>query len=219
MSSTVELSPAVEQYLLSVSVDEPEVLARLRAETAADPYAGMQISPDQGQFMQFLVHALGIRRSLEIGVFTGYSSLSVALAMPDDGRIIACDISEQWTSIARRYWKDAGVDHKIDLRLAPAVETLDALLAAGQADTFDFAFIDADKTNYQNYFDRAIQLVRKGGVIAIDNVLWSGKVADPAVNDEDTVAIRAFNQRLHGDKRVTITTLTIRDGVTLALKK
>ena len=219
MSNAAELSPALEQYLLSVSVHESEVLARLRAETASEPYAQMQISPDQGQIMQFLVHALGVRRSLEIGVFTGYSSLSVALAMPEDGRIVACDVSEQWTSIARRYWKDAGVEHKIDLRLAPAVQTLDALLANGEGGQFDFAFIDADKTNYQNYFDRALQLVKTGGVIAIDNVLWSGKVADPSVTDDDTVAIRNFNARLHADNRVVISMLTVRDGLTLAFKK
>jgi predicted O-methyltransferase YrrM len=219
MSYAVALAPALEDYLISVSVHEPDVLARLRAETASHPQAQMQISPEQGQFLRFLVKALGIKRSLEVGVFTGYSSLSVALAMPDDGRIVACDVSEEFTSVARRYWKEAGVEKKIDLRLAPAVQTLDGLLADRQAGTFDFAFIDADKGNYQNYFDRAIQLVRKGGVIAIDNVLWSGRVADPSVKDADTVAIRAFNAKLHEDERVFVSMLPLRDGVSLAFKK
>lgn len=219
MANAVQLPPNLEKYLISVSVHEPEALARLRAETAPMPRAGMQISPDMGQFLQFLVRALGIRRSLEVGVFTGYSSASVALAMPEDGRIIACDVSEEWTSIARRYWKEAGIADKIDLRLAPATETLDALLAAGEEGKFDFAFIDADKSNYWNYFERAIRLVRRGGVIAIDNVLWDGKVVDPAVSDPDTVAIRAFNQRIHEDPRVFISMVPIRDGLTLAYVK
>lgn len=198
MANAVELPAKLQEYLISVSVDEPPVLARLREETTSSvQYSGMQISPDQGQFMRFLVKALGVRRALEVGVYTGYSSTSVALALPDDGKLIACDISEEWTAVARRYWKEAGVERKIDLRLAPAIETLDGLLAAGQADAFDFAFIDADKKNYQNYFDRCLKLVRRGGVIAIDNVLWDGRVIDEAVSDDDTVAIREFNRRLH----------------------
>ena len=219
MPHAVNLAPELEDYLIAVSVQEPGVLARLREETASHPRAGMQISPEQGQFLRFLVHALGIRRSLEIGVFTGYSSLSVAMAMPDEGRIVACDVSEEFTAVARRYWREAGVENKIDLRLAPAVQTLDSLIAGGHAGSFDFAFIDADKVNYQNYFDRAMQLVKKGGVIAIDNVLWSGRVIDPAVSDEDTVAIREFNRALQRDDRVFISMLPLRDGVTLALKK
>ena len=219
MPHAVNLAPELEDYLIAVSVQEPGVLARLREETASHPRAGMQISPEQGQFLRFLVHALGIRRSLEIGVFTGYSSLSVAMAMPDEGRIVACDVSEEFTAVARRYWREAGVENKIDLRLAPAVQTLDSLIAGGHAGSFDFAFIDADKVNYQNYFDRAIQLVKKGGVIVIDNVLWSGRVIDPAVSDEDTVAIREFNRALQRDDRVFISMLPLRDGVTLALKK
>ncbi len=215
----IQLSPGIRDYIQKVAVDEPDVMRRLREETAADAYASMQISPDVGQLMRFLVHSLGIKRSLEVGVFTGYSSLSVALAMPDDGRIIACDVSEQWTSIARRYWQEAGVAHKVDLRLAPAIQTLDALIAARQEGQFDFAFIDADKANYWNYYERAIRLVRQGGVIAIDNVLWDNKVIDPSVNDEDTVAIRQFNERLHADARVFVTMLAIRDGVTLAWKR
>ena len=219
MPHAVNLAPELEDYLIAVSVQEPGVLARLREETASHPMVSMQISPEQGQFLRFLVHALGIRRSLEIGVFTGYSSLSVAMAMPDEGRIVACDVSEEFTAVARRYWREAGVEKKIDLRLAPAVQTLDSLIAGGHAGSFDFAFIDADKVNYQNYFDRAIQLVKKGGVIVIDNVLWSGRVIDPAVSDEDTVAIREFNRALQRDDRVFISMLPLRDGVTLALKK
>jgi caffeoyl-CoA O-methyltransferase len=179
----------------------------------------MQISPDQGQFMALLIHLLGARRTLEIGVFTGYSSLAVALALPEDGRIIACDVHEEWTSVARRYWREAGVEKKIDLRLRPALETLDALIAGGEGGRFDFAFIDADKQNYANYFERALVLVRPGGLIAIDNVLWSGRVIDPAVRDADTLAIRAFNEKLHGDERVWLSMLPVRDGLTLACKK
>lgn len=219
MPYAAELPKALEEYLIAVSVHEPDVLARLRAETASVPKSEMQISPEQGQFLRFLVHALGIKKSLEIGVYTGYSSLSVALAMPEEGRIVACDVNEDWTSVARRYWNDAGVAHKIDLRLAPAVETLDSLLAAGEEGTFDFAFIDADKANYQNYFERALRLVRRGGVIAIDNVLWSGRVVDASVNDADTVAIRAFNIRVHEDTRVHASLIPIRDGLTLAYVK
>jgi predicted O-methyltransferase YrrM len=219
MANAVDLPGNLQQYLYSVSVHEADVLQRLRAETAAHPRAGMQISPDVGQFLQFLVHALGIRRTLEVGVFTGYSSTAVALALPQDGRIIACDVSDEYTSIARRYWREAGVEHKIDLRIAPATETLDALLKAGEEGSFDFAFIDADKSNYGNYYDRALRLVRSGGVIAVDNVLWDGKVADPAVNDADTVAIREFNGRLYNDERVFISMVAIRDGVTLAWKR
>lgn len=212
------LNEQLYRYLLNTSLREPELLARLRAETATLPDGIMQISPEQGQFMQLLLKLLGARRTLEVGVFTGYSSLCTALALPDDGQIIACDVSEAWTAIARRYWAEAGVAHKIDLRLAPAVQTLDALLADGQAGTFDFAFIDADKTNYLNYYERALQLVRTGGLIAIDNTLWYGKVADESVQDADTVAIRALNQTLHHDARIFLSHTPIGDGVTLALK-
>jgi caffeoyl-CoA O-methyltransferase len=179
----------------------------------------MQISAEQGQFMALLIHLLSARRTLEIGVFTGYSSLAVALALPDDGRIIACDISDEWTSIARRYWREAGVERKIDLRLGPALKTLDDLIAQGQGGRFDFAFIDADKGNYANYYERALVLVRSGGLIAVDNVLWDGKVIDTKVNDPDTRAIRAFNETLHHDERVWLSMLPIRDGLTLACKK
>jgi caffeoyl-CoA O-methyltransferase len=180
-------------------------------------HAGMQISPDQGQFMALLVQMLGARRTIEIGVFTGYSALSVALALPPEGRVIACDVNEEWTSIGRKHWQKAGVAGKIDLRLAPALETLDKLLAAGEG-SYDFAFIDADKGNYLAYYERCLKLVRRGGLIAIDNTLWSGKVADPAVTEGDTVAIRAFNDALHADKRVALSLLPVGDGLTLALK-
>jgi caffeoyl-CoA O-methyltransferase len=206
-------------YLGRVTLREPEILRRLREETASHPHAAMQVSAEQGQFMALLIHLLSARKTLEVGVFTGYSSLAVALALPEDGRIIACDINEEWTSIARRYWREAGVARKIDLRLGPALKTLDDLIAQGQGGRFDFAFIDADKSNYPNYYERALVLVRPGGLIAVDNVLWDGKVIDPSVNDADTRAIRDFNETLHHDDRVWITMLPIRDGLTLACKK
>jgi caffeoyl-CoA O-methyltransferase len=207
------------RYIVNTSVREPEVARRLREETQQLENAQMQIGPDQGQFMQLLVQLLCARKTLEVGVFTGYSSLWVAMGLPDDGRIIACDISEDYTAVARRYWKQAGVDQKIDLRLAPALETLDQLLKAGEAGSFDFAFIDADKTNYENYYERALQLLRVGGLIAVDNTIWSGKVADPAVKDADTVAIRRLNEKLFRDERITLSMLTVGDGLTLALKR
>ncbi len=206
-------------YMRRVTLREPEPLRRLREGTANHPEIRMQISPEQGQFMALLMHLIGARRTLEVGVFTGYSSLAVALALPDDGHVIACDISEEWTAIARRYWREAGVEHKIDLRIRPALETLDGLIAAGEAGRFDFMFIDADKSNYANYFERALVLVRAGGLIAVDNVLWSGRPLDPMVNDPDTVAIRAFNERMLGDERVWLSMLPVRDGLTLAVKK
>lgn len=207
------------EYLLDTSIREPDVARRLRAETQQMKNSQMQIGPDQGQFMQLLVQLLGASKTLEVGVFTGYSALWVALGLPDDGCVVACDISEEYTAVGRRYWKEAGVDKKIDLRLGPALATLDALLKEGQAGTFDFAFIDADKTNYQNYYERALQLLRTGGLIAIDNTLWSGRVANPQENDEDTVAIRKLNQKLHHDERVTLSMLTVGDGLTLAMKR
>lgn len=215
----IHVDDALLHYIRSVAAPEPEYLTRLREETARDPLARMQITVEQGLFMGMMVRLMGVRRALEVGVFTGYSSLSVARAMPDDGELIACDVSEHWTSIARRYWKEAGVDHKIKLHLRPAVETLDALLASGQAGTFDFAFIDADKVNYGAYYERALQLLRPGGLIAVDNVLWHSRVIDLNVNDEDTVAIRAFNAALRNDTRVDQMLLPIGDGVTLARKR
>ncbi len=212
------LEDRVYEYLLSVSVREAEVLTKLREETNQHPMSVMQISPDQGQFMALLVRLLGAKKTLDIGVFTGYSSLVVALALPPDGTVVACDIDEDCTAIARRYWQAAGVKDKIDLRLAPALETLDRLIAEGQAGSFDFAFIDADKRNYPNYYERALELLRPGGIIAIDNVLWSGRVADPEDTDKRTVAIREFNQKLSQDPRVQISMLSIADGLTLAMK-
>ncbi|HEY6805657.1 MAG TPA: class I SAM-dependent methyltransferase [Pyrinomonadaceae bacterium] len=207
------------QYLVDTSVRETDVARRLREETQKLPDAQMQIGPDQAQFLQMLVQLIHARKTLEVGVFTGYSSLWVASALPEDGQIIACDVSEEYTSVARRYWKEAGLDHKIDLRLRPALETLDELLANGQADTFDFAFIDADKSNYDNYYERALKLLHPGGLIAIDNTIWSGRVVDPNDSDIDTAAIRKLNEKLHRDERVTPSMLTIGDGLTLAMKK
>jgi caffeoyl-CoA O-methyltransferase len=215
----LNMNDALWNYLRSVTVREPDVLRRLREDTARNPKANMQISPDQGQFMALLMHLIGAKRTIEVGVFTGYSSLAVALALPADGHIIACDVSEEWTAVARRYWREAGVEHKIDLRLRPALETLDGLIASGEAGRFDFAFIDADKSNYQNYFERAMVLVRPGGLIAVDNVLWSGRVLDSMEKDPDTSAIRAFNEKLHTDDRVWLSMLPIRDGLTLACRK
>ena len=212
------LPDPIYDYLLSVSLREPEILKRLRAETAQLPMGAMQIAPEQGQLLSLLVQALNPKRCLEVGVFTGYSSLVVALALPQEGHITACDVSEEWTTIARRYWKEAKVEHKIDLYLAPALQTLDRLVAHGQAGSFDFAFIDADKENYWGYYERALALLRPGGLIAIDNTLWSGRPADPKLDDPGTRAIRAFNQRLSKDSRVRISLVPIGDGMTLALK-
>jgi predicted O-methyltransferase YrrM len=206
------------QYVVNTSVRDTDVARRLREETQALPQAQMQIGPDQGQFMQLIVQLMNAKKTLEVGVFTGYSSLWVAQGLPDDGKIVACDVSEEYTSIARRYWKEAGVEHKIDLRLAPALETLDQLIEGGEAGTFDFAFIDADKANYESYYEQSLQLLRQGGLIGIDNTIWSGRVADASVNDEDTVAIRKLNEKLHHDERVTLSMLTVGDGLTLALK-
>lgn len=217
-TKTFTLSDPLYDYLLSVSAAEPGVLQQLRQETTRHPGAGMQISPEQGRFMALLVRLMGATKTLEIGVFTGYSSLAVALALPAAGKLIACDLSQEWTAIARRYWQQAGIANKIDLHLAPALETLDQLLATGEAGTFDFIFIDADKENYASYYEKSLQLVRPGGLIAIDNVLWSGRVADPQVQDASTVAIRNFNHKLSEDKRIILSLVPIGDGLTLALK-
>lgn len=217
-NKTFTLSDTLYRYLLDNSVREPEILRRLREETATDPMARMQIGPEQGQFMQLLVRLMGARRCLEVGVFTGYSSLAVALALPGDGRILACDISEKWTAIARRYWSAAGMADKIDLKLGPALKTLEQLVHAGAAGSFDFAFIDADKANYQAYFERALTLVRTGGLIAVDNTLWQGAVADPDIRDADTESIRAFNRQLKEDQRVLQSLVPIGDGLSLAFK-
>jgi predicted O-methyltransferase YrrM len=216
---TLQLNDALYRYLLSVSLRESAILTRLREETAGLRGAGMQISPEQGQFMAFLIRLMGAQRTLEVGVFTGYSTLCTALALPPRGRVTACDVSAEWTAIARRYWREAGVDGKIDLRLAPALETLDGLLARGQAGSYDFAFIDADKENYLNYYERALALVRPGGVIVIDNVLWGGSVCDPADTDPSTEAIRDLNRILHHDERIDLSMLPVGDGLSLALKR
>lgn len=213
------LNDQIYNYLQEVSLREHDALRRLREETAGMSEADMQIAPEQGQLMALLVQLLGAKKTLEVGVFTGYSSLAVALALPGDGRVVACDVSEEWTNIARRYWREAGVEDKIELRLAPALDTLGRLLGDGRAGTFDFAFIDADKANYDAYYERALELVRAGGLIAIDNVLWSGRVADPGATDEDTAAIRALNRKLRGDERVSISLVPVADGLTLALKR
>jgi predicted O-methyltransferase YrrM len=212
-------SPELCEYIRSVTLRELPILARLREETAGYPQSTMQVSPEQGQFLALLARLTGTKRALEIGVFTGYSSLCVASALPDDGRIVACDVSEEWTSVARRYWKEASVDHKIDLQIRPALETLRRLLAQGLRNSFDFAFIDADKPNYQAYFDNVLELLRPGGLIVADNVLWSGRVIDPEVQDESTVALRNFNQKVGADGRVWITLVPIGDGLMLAQKK
>ena len=219
MSRHFSFDERTYDYLLATSVRETEVAERLREETQKLPMAQMQIAPDQGQFMQLLVQLINARKTLEVGVFTGYSSLWVALGLPDDGRIVACDVSEEYTAIARRYWQEAGVAQKIDLQLRPALATLDDLLARGEAGTFDFAFIDADKSNYDNYYERALRLVRDGGLIAIDNTIWSGRVANPNEKDDDTVAIRKLNEKLLDDKRVALSMLTVGDGLTLAMKR
>lgn len=220
MSHThTNLTGELAEYLRRISLREPDVMRRLRERTASVPEARMQITPEQGQFMQLLVQMLDARKTLEVGVFTGYSSLAVALALPPDGRVTACDVSEEWTSIGKPYWQEAGVAHKIDLHLAPAVETLDRLIADGQQGTYDFAFIDADKANYDRYYERALVLVRVGGLIGIDNVLWHSKVIDPSVNDADTMAIRDLNEKIHGDERVSLSLIPIGDGLTLARKR
>ena len=216
---SITLTDSLYDYMNEVSLREPLLLLALREETSELTQRSMQIAPEQGQFMALVARLIGARRCLEVGVFTGYSSLATALALPDDGRIVACDVSEEWTSVARRYWKRAGVEHKIDLRLAPGARTVDALLAQGQAGTFDFAFIDADKTNYLEYYERTLALLRTGGLVLVDNTLWSGRVADPEIADADTVALRHFNEVLHRDERVDLSLLPLGDGLTLARKR
>jgi caffeoyl-CoA O-methyltransferase len=218
-SRTLPLTDRLYDYLLATSLREPPLLAELRAETARLPMAGMQISPEQGQFMAFLVETIGASRTLEVGTFTGYSALCVALALPAGGKVIACDISEEFTAVGRRYWQRAGVADKVDLRLAPALDTLGSLLANGGAGSFDFAFIDADKREYDGYYEAVLKLLRPGGIVAIDNVLWDGAVADPARQDDDTRAIRALNEKVKADSRVSLSLVPIGDGLTLARKR
>jgi predicted O-methyltransferase YrrM len=215
---TLQIDDLLFQYVLAHSVREHPAQTALRDATRTHPQAGMQISPDQGQFMALLIRLLGARRAIEIGTFTGYSALTVALAMPDDGRVLACDISDEYTRIGRPFWKQAGVEHKIDLVLAPALETLDARLAGGEAGAYDFAFIDADKSNYDRYYERCLELVRVGGLIAFDNMLWGGAVAQPAT-DVDTAALQALNAKLRRDERIDHALLTVGDGLALARKR
>jgi len=216
---TIGLPDTLYTYLLENSLREPDVLRRLREETARLPHAEMQISPEQGQFMAFLVRLMGARKALEIGVFTGYSSTAVALVLPPDGTLIACDVSDEYTSVARRYWQEAGVDGKIELRLGHAADTLEYLLAEGHAGTFDFAFIDADKEQYDLYYERVLQLLRPGGLMALDNMFRGGRVADPSDTRPGTQAIRDLNRKLHRDERVHLSVVPIADGLTLALKR
>ena len=217
--ATIAMTEALYGYLLKTTLREPELLARLRAETAALPSAGMQISPEQGQLMGLLIELIGARRTLEVGVFTGYSSTVVALALPADGKLTACDVSAEWTDVARRYWREAGVESKIELHVQPALQTLDALLASGQSGAFDFAFIDADKTSYDAYYERCLALLRVGGLLAVDNTLWSGAVSDEADQRESTRAIRALNVKIAADARVTTSLIPIGDGLYLARKR
>src|SRR5271154_3818586 len=215
---TINVTGDLIAYIRDVGIHEDADLAALREETAHHAYAMMQIAPEQGQFMALLVRLLGARKTLEVGVFTGYSAMVVAKAMGPGGKVIALDISEEFTGIARRHWAKGGVADRIDLRLRPATESLDALVAAGESNTFDFAFIDADKQNYDAYYEYALKLVRRGGLIAIDNVLWDGKVIDSADQSVDTVAIRAINRKIRDDNRVEVSMVPIGDGLTLALK-
>ncbi len=211
-------TPELADYLFAVTNREPEALKQQRDDTDKHAKAGMQSSPEQGQLLNLLARLLGAKKTLEIGVFLGYSSTWVALALPPGGKLIACDLSEEYTARARQTWRAAGVEDRIELRLGPALETLDGLIAQGEAGSFDMAFIDADKSNYSNYYDRALQLVRKGGLIAIDNVFWDGNPIDPNATDADTEGIRALNLKVHADPRVAISMIPLGDGLTLACK-
>ncbi|MGB5234437.1 MAG: class I SAM-dependent methyltransferase [Candidatus Macondimonas sp.] len=216
---TLPLDDRLSDYLLGVGVREPELARALREETAGRPESNMQIAPEQGQFLDFLIRALGVRRAIEVGVYTGYSALITALALPADGELIACDINPEWTAIGQHYWRQAGVADRIRLHLRPAQDTLNALIGAGESGRFDFAFIDADKEGYPDYFEACLKLMRPGGVIAVDNTLWSGHVADLAIQDADTTALRAFNTARHADSRVDLCLLPVADGLTLLRKR
>lgn len=215
---TVQIDDHLFNYLLAQSLREVPAQAALREATRTHPHANMQISPDQGQFMALLIKLMGARRTIEVGTFTGYSALTVALALPEDGRVLACDISDEYTRVGRPFWEQAGVSHKIELVIAPALQTLDARLAAGEAGGYDFAFIDADKANYDLYYERCLELLRPGGLIALDNMLWSGAVAHPA-KTADTAALQQLNTKLRDDERIDLTLLTVGDGLTLARKR
>jgi caffeoyl-CoA O-methyltransferase len=212
------ITDELADYIRRVTLREPEVLKRLRQEAEGHPDGSLQIAPEQGQFLQLLARILGARKTLELGVFWGYSSTWVALALPPGGKVVACDRDAERMVRARRTWREAGVEDKVEVRLGPALETLDTLLAEGQAGTFDMAFIDADKGNYANYYDRALELLRAGGLIAVDNVLWHGRLPDPNDHTADTKAMRAFNRKLHADSRVALSMVTMGDGLTLACK-
>lgn len=216
---TIKMDDEVYSYFLDISVREHDVLRRLREETQAMEHARMQIAPEQGQFMRLLMELLGARRTIEVGTFTGYSALATALALPEDGKVIACDVSEEWTSIGRRYWEEAGVASKIDLRIGPANDTLDSLIAEGGAGEFDFMFIDADKSGYPSYYEKGLTLLRKGGLIGIDNALWGGSIADASDTGADTEAIREIDRRVRDDDRVTSSLVPIGDGLLLARKR
>jgi len=217
---SLSMTDRIYDYMLEVSLREPEPLARLRAETAKLDEAEMQISPEQGQFMAFLVETMGAKRALEVGVFTGYSTARVALALPADGELVACDMAEDWVNVGRKYWSELGVADRIDVRLGDATATLDTLIEReGRAGSFDFAFIDADKKRYDEYYERALVLLRPGGVVAFDNVLWGGKVADPGQTRNNTKALRALNLKLRDDARITLSMLPVGDGLTLARKR
>ena len=218
-SSTIGLSNELRKYMLDVSFRDDDILRQLRKETLTLKEAQMQISPEQGAFLTILTKILNAKKTLDIGVFTGYSSLVVARELPDDGLVVACDTSIEWTSIAKKYWKLAGVDKKVDLYLAPAIETLEKLIEDRQESTYDFSFIDADKINYQSYYEYSLTLVKPGGIIAVDNVLWSGQVIDESDSEPATRAIRSFNEKLYQDDRVSISMVPIGDGLTLAYKK
>lgn len=218
-NQTINLTDRLYRYMLSVSLREPALLKSLRETTYRLSSHGMQISPEQGQLMAFLIELIAAKKTLEIGVYTGYSALVVALALPETGKMIACDINKETTSIAQDFWQRAGVAHKIDLKLAPALEILENLIKQNHSNSFDFVFIDADKRNYLNYYEHSLTLLRPGGIILVDNVLWGGKVAEESTYDEQTLSIRAFNQAIHQDKRVSLCLLPIGDGLTLLRKR
>ena len=218
-NKTLNLTDELYQYLLKVSLHETELMTALRKETAKLSMSEMQVSPEQGQFMALLAKLLDARQVIEVGTFTGYSTLAIAQVLPADGKVIACDVSEEWTSMAMRYWEQAGIVDKIDLRLAPALDTLDGLLQEERAGDFDMAFIDADKENYLNYYERCLELLRPGGLIMVDNVLWGGSVVDASNQKPEPVAIRELNEHIYRDSRVDISLVPIGDGVTLARKR
>lgn len=218
-NTTINLAPSVYEYYQRISTREPTILNQLRMETEKQFNNRMQISPEQGQFMQWLIQLSRAKRTLDIGTFTGYSALVAALALPNDGQVISCDVNMEWTNLAKKFWHEAGVADKIDLKLGAAKNTLQSLIEKGQENQFDFAFIDADKENYPTYYEQCLILVKPGGIIAIDNVLWGGAVADDSIHDKETETIRNLNTHIHQDKRVNMTMLVIGDGLTLVNKR